>query len=167
MNVIIRRATKEDLIQIIRILAGDKLGKLREDLGSDISDKYYKAFEKIDNDSSQMLVVAENESKEIVGTMQLSFIQYLSYRGGLRAQAETVFVREDCRGKGVGRRLMMFAADTAKQKGAHLIQLTTDKQRPEALRFYEKLGYKATHEGMKLHFNSASDNENPTHSSTA
>lgn len=167
MKITIRRATKDDLIQIIRILAGDKLGRLREDLGDNISEKYYSAFEKIDSDSSQMLIVAENEFGEIVGTMQLSFIQYLSYRGGMRAQAETVFVREDCRGKGVGSKLMMFAADTAKQKGAHLIQLTTDKQRPEAVRFYERLGYKASHEGMKLHFNSSSENDNSTHSSTA
>ncbi len=159
MKITIRRATKDDLIQIIRILASDKLGKLREDLSSEVSENYYAAFGKIDKDSSQMLVVAENENEEIVGTMQLSFIQYLSYRGGLRAQAETVFVREDCRGKGVGSKLMMFALDEAKQRGAHLIQLTTDKQRPEAVRFYEKLGFNASHEGMKLHFNLKSEED--------
>ncbi len=157
MRIRIRKATTDDLIQIVRILAGDKLGKMREDLGSNISREYYIAFEKIDKDPSQLLMVAENDCGEIVGTMQLSFIQYLSYRGGLRAQAETVFVREDCRGKGVGSKLMMFALDEAKQRGAHLIQLTTDKQRPEAVRFYEKLEFKASHEGMKLHFKSTSE----------
>lgn len=99
------------------------------------------------------MLVAEDETGQVVGTMQLTFIQYLTYRGGLRAQAEAVFVREDFRGKGVGSKLMKYAIDQSKLRGAHLIQLTTDKQRPEAVKFYEKLGFKASHEGMKLHFN--------------
>jgi GNAT superfamily N-acetyltransferase len=97
------------------------------------------------------LIVVENESGDLIGTLQLSFIQYLTYRGGIRAQIESVRVHKDYRGKGVGRQFFQWAIDRAKQRGAHLLQLTTDNKRPDALRFYESLGFNATHEGMKLH----------------
>ena len=93
----------------------------------------------------------EDESDRIVGTLQLSFIQYLTYRGGIRAQIEAVRIHEDQRGKGIGQKLFEWAIARAKERDAHVLQLTTDKDRPEALRFYEKLGFKASHEGMKLH----------------
>jgi GNAT superfamily N-acetyltransferase len=147
----IRKATCDDVTQIVSILAGDKLGKVREKFSEPVPEEYFHAFEVIDKDPSQLLVVAENDSGEVVGTMQLTFIQYLTYRGGLRAQAEAVFVREDFRGKGIGSELIKFAIAYSKHRGAHLLQLTTDKQRPDAIRFYEKLGFKATHEGMKFH----------------
>ena len=153
----IRKAKRDDLSQIIKILAGDKLGKFREEFAEPLPVNYTNAFEKIDANPSQLLLVAEDETGQVAGTMQLSFIQYLTYRGGLRAQAEAVFVREDCRGKGVGSRLMKYAIEQSMQRGAHLLQLTTDKQRPEAVKFYEKLGFKASHEGMKLHFNLSND----------
>ncbi|MBK6878683.1 MAG: GNAT family N-acetyltransferase [Ignavibacteria bacterium] len=149
----IRKAELNDLSQIAKILAGDKLGRFREEFAEPLPVNYIDAFEKIDANPSQILLVAEGETGQVVGTMQLSFIQYLTYRGGLRAQAEAVFVREDCRGKGVGSRLMKYAIEQSMQRGAHLLQLTTDKQRPEAVKFYEKLGFKASHEGMKLHIN--------------
>lgn len=148
----IRKANRDDLSQIVRILAGDKLGKFREEFAEPLPENYIKAFEKIDANPSQLLLVAEDETSQVVGTMQLSFLQYLTYRGGLRAQAEAVFIREDFRGKGIGSELMKYAIEYSKQRGAHLIQLTTDKQRPDAIRFYEKLGFKASHEGMKFHF---------------
>lgn len=153
----IRKAELKDLSQIVRILAGDKLGKFREEFAEPLPVNYTNAFEKIDANPSQILLVAEDETGQVVGTMQLSFIQYLTYRGGLRAQAEAVFVREDCRGNGIGSSLMKYAIEQSMQRGAHLLQLTTDKQRPEAVKFYEKLGFKATHEGMKLHFNLSND----------
>jgi len=87
-----------------------------------------------------------------MGTLQLSFIQYLTYQGGIRAQIEAVRIRKDKRGEGLGETLFKWAIERAKDRNAHLIQLTTDKKRPEALKFYEKLGFKASHEGMKLHF---------------
>ena len=149
----IRKAVLDDLSQIIGILAGDKLGKFREEFAEPLPVNYIKAFEKIDANPSQLLLAAEDETGQVVGTMQLTFIQYLTYRGGLRAQAESVFVREDFRGKGVGTELMKFAIEQSKLRGAHLLQLTTDKQRPDAKRFYEKLGFKASHEGMKLQIN--------------
>ncbi len=147
-----RAAKRADVIEIVRMIANDKLGKLREDFKEPLPEKYYTAFENITNDSNQELIVLEDEQDGIIGTFQLSFIQYLTYQGGIRAQIEAVRIREDQRGKGIGEQMFVWAIERAKKRGAHLIQLTTDKKRPEALRFYEKLGFKATHEGMKLHF---------------
>lgn len=149
-----RKATKEDVPYIVQMMADDELGKLREDFKDPLPQQYYQAFSNIDNDPNQELIVIENESGEIIGTLQLSFIQCLTYQGGIRAQIEAVRIRNDHRGKGIGETLFRWAIERAKEKGAHLLQLTTDKQRPDAIRFYENLGFKATHEGMKLHFDS-------------
>lgn len=150
--MIIRKAEKEDTPLIVQLLANDKLGKDREDYRDPLPDVYINAFHNIMNDTNQELIVVENEQLEIIGTMQLSFIQYLTYQGGIRAQIEAVRIREEERGKGTGQKMIEWAIDRAKQRGAHLVQLTTDKARPEALAFYEKLGFKSTHEGMKFHF---------------
>lgn len=147
-----RKAFKEDVPFIVQMMADDELGKLREDFKDPLPQQYYQAFSNIDNDPNQELIVIENESGEIIGTLQLSFIQYLTYQGGIRAQIEAVRIRNDQRGKGIGEKLFRWAIERAKEKGAHLLQLTTDKQRPDAIRFYENLGFKASHEGMKLHF---------------
>lgn len=82
--------------------------------------------------------------------MQLSYLQYLTYRGGLRAQIEAVRVRSDKRGNGIGKMMFEWAKNRAKERNAHLLQLTTDKKRPKAIEFYIKIGFKATHEGMKM-----------------
>lgn len=150
MNV--RKATKADVPELVAMIANDKLGKLREDYKNPLPEKYYKAFENITADPNQELMVAESENGQVIGTLQLSIIQYLTYQGGIRAQVEAVRVHENYRGKGIGQQLFEWAIERAKEKGAHVLQLTTDKQRPEALKFYEKLGFKASHEGMKLHF---------------
>lgn len=150
--MIFRKAKRDDLLEIVRMLADDKLGKTREAFEVPLPDIYCMAFEKIDRDDNQELMVAENEQGQIIGTFQLSFIQYLTYKGGIRAQIEAVRVRADQRGKGLGEKMFLWAIKRAKQKGAHLLQLTTDKKRPDAIRFYEKLGFKASHDGMKMHF---------------
>lgn len=150
--MIFRAAKRSDVFEIVQMIANDNLGKLREDFKNPLPDKYYAAFENIQNDTNQELIVLENTQGEIIGTLQLSFIQYLTYQGGIRAQIEAVRIREDQRGKGIGEQLFTWAIARAKERNAHLIQLTTDKKRPEALNFYEKLGFKASHEGMKLHF---------------
>ncbi len=147
----IRQATKEDVPVIIQMLADDKLGKLREDFQNPIPKKYLNAFENINNDPNQELMVIENDSGGVIGTLQLSFIQYLTYQGGVRAQIEAVRVHQDYRGQGIGKKLFKWAIAQAKKKGAHVIQLTTDKKRHEALEFYQFLGFKNSHEGMKLH----------------
>lgn len=147
-----RKAVREDVPAIVQLLANDKLGQLREDYRDPLPEKYYRAFEQIERDPNQELIVTENNAEEIIGTLQMSFIQYLTYRGGIRAQIEAVRIREDLRGEGIGQKLFEWAIQRAKERKAHLLQLTTDKSRPEALRFYEKLGFKASHEGMKIHF---------------
>ena len=147
-----RKANKKDVPFIVALLANDKLGKLREDYRDPLPEQYYSAFDQINHDKNQELMVLEDENGEIIGTLQLSFIQYLTYQGGIRAQIEAVRIREDQRGKGLGEEIFQWAIHRAQEKGAHVLQLTTDKQRPDALRFYEKLGFKASHEGMKLHF---------------
>lgn len=147
-----RKAKKADVFEIVKMIADDELGKLRENFKDPLPQKYYAAFENIDKDKNQELMVVESLNGEIIGTLQLSFIQYLTYQGGIRAQIEAVRIRADKRGLGIGEKMFQWAIERAKERRAHLLQLTTDKKRPEALRFYEKLGFKASHEGMKLHF---------------
>ncbi len=147
-----RKAERRDVFAIVQMIANDKLGQLRENFSNPLPDSYYSAFENITNDHNQELIVLEDDHKKIIGTLQLSFLQYLTYQGGIRAQIEAVRVHPDHRGKGIGEKMFTWAINRAKERNAHLVQLTTDKKRPEALRFYEKLGFKASHEGMKLHF---------------
>ena len=147
-----RKATKNDVTKIVEMIADDELGKTRENYKVPLPNEYLIAFENIIADSNQELIVLENENFEIIGTLQLSFIQYLTYRGGIRAQIEAVRIRKEKRGLGIGKIMFKWAIDRAKKRNAHLLQLTTDKKRPKAIKFYENLGFKATHEGMKMHF---------------
>lgn len=149
MNLIYRLATESDLAIIVQLLATDALGATRENFQLPLSPAYRQAFEAILRDPQQELTVVEFQS-EIIATFQLSFIQYLTYQGGLRAQLEAVRVKSTWRGQGVGTRLLEHAVQRATAKGAHLLQLTTDKKRPAAKQFYEALGFTASHEGMKL-----------------
>lgn len=147
----IRRAKPDDVPAIVQLLANDKLGKLREDYKTPLPDAYLEAFKNIDNDINQELVVVIDSGEMVIGTLQLSFIQYLTYQGGIRAQIEAVRVHENYRNKGIGKDLFEWAIGRAREKGAHVVQLTTDKKRASALHFYENLGFTASHEGMKLH----------------
>ncbi len=146
----IRKATKEDLPQIIEMLANDILGQKRENFQIPLPEVYYAAFSRIDSDPNQELIVVEIQGK-VAGTMQISHLQYLTYQGGMRTQVEAVRIREDLTGQGIGQKMIEWAINSAKEKGAHMVQLTSDKLRPDAIRFYERLGFKSTHEGMKLH----------------
>ena len=148
----IERASREDVEAIVAMIADDPLGNIREKYVQPLPREYFDAFERINADKNQELMVVRNQSAEAIGTFQLTFIPYLTYQGGIRAQIEGVRVHKDYRGKGIGKWIFEWAIERAKGRGAHLLQLTTDKQRPEAIRFYESLGFKATHEGMKLHF---------------
>ena len=147
-----RKATKNDVAKIVEMIADDELGKTRENYQIPLPTEYLVAFENIDSDRNQELIVVENENSEIIGTLQLSFIQYLTYLGGIRAQIEAVRIRKDKRGLGIGKTMFEWAIDRAKERNAHLLQLTTDKKRPKAIKFYQDLGFKSTHEGMKIHF---------------
>jgi len=147
-----RKATREDVPVIVEMIADDALGQQRENFKIPLPQKYLDAFEKIGADENQELMVLENEQAEIVGTFQLSFIQYLTYYGGVRAQIEGVRIRKDKRGLGYGKKMFEWAIERAKQRKAHLLQLTTDKKRPQAISFYTDLGFVQSHEGMKMHF---------------
>jgi GNAT superfamily N-acetyltransferase len=145
-NVEIRRARAEDVTAIVDMLADDPLGAKRERPGDA---RYAEAFEDIDADPRQVLVVAD-VAGEVVGTLQLTFIPGLSRLGATRALIEAVRVRSDQRGSGLGGRLIGWAIDTARERGAAMVQLTTDASRVDAHRFYERLGFVASHVGMKL-----------------
>lgn len=147
-----RKAKEKDVSIIVEMIADDELGKTRENFQKPLPIEYIKAFEKINSDENQELIVVEDENSEIIGILQLSFIQYLTYRGGIRAQIEAVRIRKDKRGLGIGKTMFEWAINKANERNAHLLQLTTDKKRPKAIKFYEDLGFKAIHEGMKMHF---------------
>ena len=148
-----RKATKNDVSVIVEMIADDELGRKRENFQIPLPSEYLIAFEKINSDENQELIVVENEDLEIIGTLQLSFIQYLTYCGGIRAQIEAVRIRKDKRGLGIGKIMLGWAINRAKERNVHLLQLTTDKKRPKTIKFYEELGFNQTHEGMKMHFN--------------
>ena len=144
-----RLATEEDLMTIVQMLSDDPLGALREKLETPLPAAYAQAFARIRADLNQELTIAQLDG-EIVGTFQLTFIQYLTHQGGRRAQIEAVRVSLAHRGKGIGAAMFRYAIARAKEKGCYVLQLTTDKKRPRAIQFYESLGFVATHEGMKL-----------------
>lgn len=146
----IRRATRHDLPAIVRLLADDELGRQRERYDDPLPAAYYAAFTEIDQDPHNQLVVVEADG-EIVGTLQLTFLPYLTYQGGTRAQIEAVRVDSRYRNLGVGRQLLDWAIARAREHGCHLVQLTTDTRRGDAHRLYERLGFVPSHVGMKLH----------------
>lgn len=144
---ILRRATKADLPQILHLLADDQLGSTRESYAD--PGPYELAFDAIDTDTAHLLVVGELGG-EVVATFQLSFIPGLSRKGSWRAQIEGVRVARKLRGQGTGELMMRWAIQHARESGCSLVQLTTDKSRAGAHRFYERLGFVSCHEGMKL-----------------
>ena len=146
-----RKATEKDVAAIVGMLADDALGQTRENYKNHIPQEYLNAFNNINRDSNQELIVVEDDSFKIIGTMQLTFIQYLTYKGGIRAQIEAVRIHKDKRGQGLGKTMFEWAINRAKSRKAHVLQLTTNKRRPQAIAFYENLGFTATHEGMKMH----------------
>jgi GNAT superfamily N-acetyltransferase len=145
-----RRAERHDVPAIVRLLAADPLGSTREVVNGDqVADAYWRAFHAIDADPHQLLMVAEVEG-QVVGTLQLTHIPSLTYTGGERAQIEAVRVDPGHQGRGLGREMVLWAIDRARARGCRLVQLTTDQRRPDAVRFYESLGFRASHIGMKL-----------------
>jgi ribosomal protein S18 acetylase RimI-like enzyme len=148
-TLVIRRATHEDVPAIVRLLADDELGRLRESADEPLPRSYFAAFEAIDRDPRHELVVVERAG-EVIGTLQLTFLPYLTYRGGMRAQIEAVRVDRRHRDLGIGQRLFTWAIGRARSEGCHLVQLTTNASRGDAHRFYERLGFVASHVGMKL-----------------
>jgi GNAT superfamily N-acetyltransferase len=145
--VIFREATRTDLPAIVALLADDVLGKARD--FAVVDEAYERAFADIDADPRNLLIVAEDQS-EVVACMQITYIPGLGRHGAERSQIEAVRVRSDRRGHGLGVRLLTWAIEQARNRGCALVQLTTDKSRGDAHRFYARLGFVASHEGMKL-----------------
>ena len=148
-NLIFRKATRADVPAIVRMLADDFLGSQREDLSDPLPESYYAAFGQIDRDPNHELLVAELNN-QVIGTMHLFFSPSLSYQGGLRAQIESVRVESKYRSHGIGAQMVRFAIQRARERGAHIVQLTSENNRKDAHRFYERLGYKSSHAGLKL-----------------
>ncbi|MGY1805380.1 GNAT family N-acetyltransferase [Blastococcus sp. SYSU D00922] len=147
-GVALRRATAEDLPALVAMLADDPLGAGREDVDGDLA-PYRRAFELVDADPAHVLLVAV-DGDEVVGTLQLTVLPGLARRGALRGQIEAVRVAAGARGRGIGAAMVGWAVDESRRRGCSLVQLTTDKSRTDARRFYERLGFEASHEGMKL-----------------
>lgn len=145
-----RQATREDLPKIVQMLADDFLGKQRERFANPLPESYIKAFEEIEADKNNELIVAENDG-EIVGALQITFTPSISFQGGKRATVESVRVDEKYRGCGIGKEIMLWAIERARRENCHILQLTTNSERTDAHRFYENLGFHGTHLGMKLY----------------
>ncbi|GIW24789.1 GNAT family N-acetyltransferase [Meiothermus sp.] len=146
---LIRRANRADVPEIVRLLADDPLGQTREAFTDPLPESYYRAFEAIEADPNQFLAVVEQGGR-VVGTFQLSFIPGLSRQGAWRAQLEAMRIEYSLRKQGLGQVVMEWAMEYAKARGCTLMQLTTDKTRKDAHRFYQRLGFISSHEGMKL-----------------
>ncbi|WP_077622658.1 GNAT family N-acetyltransferase [Sediminibacillus massiliensis] len=146
---IIRQAGQKDLDKIVGMLADDPLGKKRECYEQPLPASYLKAYQAIESDPNNELIVAVYV-REVIGVAQITFTPYITYQGGWRATIEGVRIARSVRGKGVGSKLIDWGIRRAKARGCHLVQLTTDKKRKDALRFYERLGFNATHEGFKM-----------------
>lgn len=165
VTVNFRDARREDLPAIVAMLADDFLGAAREGAAGDaaareaagdvadgeaaVDDAYFAAFDLIEEDPRNRLVVAESDGR-IAGTLQLTLLPGLSRHGMLRAQIEAVRVAAWTRGQGLGRQMISWAVAEARRAGCGMVQLTSDKRRTDAIRFYESLGFEATHEGLKL-----------------
>jgi GNAT superfamily N-acetyltransferase len=145
--MIFREAVRADLPAIVALLADDVLGKARD--VAVVDDAYEQAFADIDADPRNLLVVAEDNA-EVLACLQITYIPGLGRHGAERALVEAVRVRSDRRGQGIGAQLMKWVIEQARQRGCGLVQLTTDKSRLDAHRFYARLGFVASHEGMKL-----------------
>lgn len=145
-----RKATLNELRAIINLLLEDDLGQTRESKLPELDQRYIDAFRRIDIDFNQYLMIVE-KGGEIVGTCHLTIMPSLTFTGQTRMQIEAVRILKKCRGQKIGEWMMQEAMKYGKLKGVSIIQLTTNKKRTSAKKFYEKLGFEASHEGMKLY----------------
>ncbi|WP_196137222.1 N-acetyltransferase [Aliikangiella sp. G2MR2-5] len=161
MEVTFGTAKQAELNAIVEMLVDDPLGQQREATtnseSATISEPYSVAFSHISEDPNNELIVARTTPNTecpsgVVAVLQLTYIPSLTYQGAWRAQIEGVRVHKSCRGKGLGEKVFRWSISRAKERGCKIVQLTSDKKRPDAIRFYEKLGFVASHEGFKLHF---------------
>lgn len=154
LRLMFRTACASDLPTIVALLADDPLGAARENPSVPLDPAYQRAFAAIEADDNQLLAVVErphdDETTEVVGCLQVSFIPGLSRMGAWRGQIESVRIAAPVRGQGLGEAMLDWAIHQCRARGCRLVQLTSDKARPQALRFYEARGFVASHEGLKL-----------------
>lgn len=149
-TVLLRESERDDVPAIVGLLVDDELGASRDGATTHAElQPYLRAFENLNADPAHLLLVAVDVG-QIVATMQWSFIPGLARRGALRAQIEAVRVRRDYRGRGLGGAMFQWAIEESRLRGCVLVQLTTDKSRSDSHRFYERLGFIASHEGLKF-----------------
>jgi len=148
-HIVFRTALLADVPAIVALLADDELGSQRELTGTPLDQRYVAAFQAIKADVNQRLVVVA-DGDEIIGTLQISFIPGIARMGSWRGQIEAVRIAAHRRDSGLGQKMFEWAISECRSRGCSLVQLTTDKSRTDAHRFYEKLGFKASHEGYKL-----------------
>jgi ribosomal protein S18 acetylase RimI-like enzyme len=151
-QVTIRRARRDDVGIIIKMLADDPLGGARERLEDPLPDCYFKAFETVARDPNLQLVVAVDGESAVVGCLQLCILPGLSSQGASRGLIEDVRVASHCRSRGIGEQLVQWAVTDARGKGCKLVELLTHHTRVDAQRFYERLGFARSHVGMTLRF---------------
>jgi GNAT superfamily N-acetyltransferase len=149
MSLDFRRATRADLPSIIQMIADDQIGQKREDASVPLNPAYLASFEAIERDDNQFLAVAERDG-QVIGCLQLTFIPGISRMGMWRGNIESVRVAKSLRGQGIGRAFFEWAIGMCRQRGCKLVQLTMDKSRKDASRFYQSLGFTPSHGGMKL-----------------
>lgn len=144
-----RDATADDLVHIVALLADDPIGLRRERFETPLPACYGDAFRAIQDDPNTRLLVAD-DGNGILGCLQITMLPNISHQGGWRALIEGVRVAARARGSGLGRTMFEHAIGLAREKGCRMVQLTTDRERPDALAFYEALGFVHSHAGMKL-----------------
>lgn len=149
MEIRFRDAVRADLPAIVAMLADDPLGATRESGNDPFAPHYVTAFEAIERDHNQRLVVGE-DAQGVNAVCQITLVPGLSRNGATRALLESIRVASRCRGQGVGERLLCHALDVARASGAYIAQLTSDRSRGDAHRFYQKLGFEPSHVGFKM-----------------
>jgi GNAT superfamily N-acetyltransferase len=148
-QIVFRSAIFADVPAIVALLADDELGSQREKTGLPLDERYVAAFRAIEADANQQLVVVV-DGDEVIGTLQLSFIPGIARMGAWRGQIEAVRIAAHRRDSGLGHKMFEWAIAACRVRGCNFVQLTTDKSRADAHRFYEKLGFVASHVGYKL-----------------
>jgi ribosomal protein S18 acetylase RimI-like enzyme len=151
-SVTIRRARRDDVGAIVRMLADDPLGSGRERLEDPLPPSYFRAFEKLDRDPNIQLVVAEDADGAVAGCLQLCILPGISSQGASRGLIEDVRVASHCRSRGIGEQLVQWAVAEARARECKLVELLTHHTRVDAQRFYARLGFQASHVGMTLRF---------------
>jgi ribosomal protein S18 acetylase RimI-like enzyme len=151
-SITIRRARRDDVGIIVRMLADDPLGGARERLEEPLPPSYFQAFERVDRDQNIQLVVAVDGDGAVIGCLQLCILPGISSQGASRGLIEDVRVATHCRSRGIGEQMVRWAIAEAREKGCKLVELLTHNTRVEAQRFYVRLGFAPSHVGMTLRF---------------